>query len=128
MNAAWRRPLPHGADQHHHRKQVHLAAEETHRRRRHALATTIACTAETEAIGVVFGQIVGAARLAGIVGAMQPAAARTALLPGTVGEVLINRKKKRPEGGSAGQFMVHGGVLRGSYSPFGVHPSGTSIK
>ncbi len=67
-------------------------------------------------------------RLAGTIGPMQAAPTRAGLLPRTVGQILVDRKKNQPKRGTAGQFMVHGGVLRGPGKPFGVHPSGTLIK
>src|SRR5262249_41595997 len=125
-DATRRRSLPHGAYQHDHRKEIDLAAEETHRRRCHAFTATVARAAETETVVVVFGKILGTARLAGIIGAMQAAPTRAGLLPRTLGKILVDGKKKQPKRGTAGQFMVHEGVLHGPGKPFGVHPSGTS--
>src|SRR5215831_8340634 len=56
-DATRRRSLPHGAYQHDHRKEIDLAAEETHRRRCHAFTATVARAAETETVVVVFGKI-----------------------------------------------------------------------
>ncbi len=107
-----RRPLPHGRNQDHHGTEVNLPAEKPNRWRCHPLATTVPIATEAEPQAVWLGEIIATARLAGILGRVQPAAARARLLAGIVGEVLVDRKKKRPEAGVARQIMIQSRVLR----------------
>lgn len=123
------RPLPHGADEDDDGAQVDLWAEEAYRRWSHSLPATVAIAAEAQSEALWLGKLHSSApRLAEVVGAVQASAARTGILAGGLGEVLVDCKKERPEPGGVWQIVIHGRVLRSVDLLHGVHPSKTSIQ
>ena len=105
-------PLPHGRDQDDHGAEIDLPAEEPYRWRCRPLPAIVAIATEAEPLAVFLREMIAASGLAGVLGRVQPAAARARFLAETVGEVLVDRKKKRPEAGVAKQIMVQDTVLR----------------
>src|SRR5208282_3108373 len=110
----WFRSLPHGADEDNDDAQVDLWTEEADRRRCHSLPATVAIAAEAQSEALWLGKLEGSAPwLPEVVGAVQMSAARTRVLAGGLGKILVDRKKERPEAGIARQIVIHGRVLRG---------------
>src|SRR3954468_23528321 len=123
------RPVAHGGDQEDHDGEVDPSAEEAHRRRSDPLAAAVALAAEAESVLVSLGEGVGpAARLAGVVGTVQPTAAGTGPFARGLGKVFVDRDEERPESGVGGQAVIHRRVLRVWVTPYGVHPSGSLIQ
>jgi hypothetical protein len=96
--------LSHGGDENDDDAEINLPAEKPYGRRRDSLAAPVAIAAEAEPGSVLVGQLLGPTRLPRIIGAMQSSAARARLLPGGLGEILVNGKKKSPEAGIARQI------------------------
>ena len=116
-DAAWRRSLPHGADQDDDGTQVDLWPEESHRRRCDSLLP-VAVAAEAQSEALLLGELAGsAAWLPRVVGGVQASAAWTCLLAGFLCKVLVNRQKERPEPGGTWQIVIHDRVLRSRDKP-----------
>jgi hypothetical protein len=102
-DSAWRGPLSHGGDENNDGAEINLPAEKPHRRWRDSLTAPVAVATEAEPALVWFWQMVGAAWLSGVVGAVQSPATRARILASGLGEVLVDGKKKQPKAGIAGQ-------------------------
>ena len=104
-----RRALPHDRDQHHDRGEIDLAAEEAQRRRRLALAATVARAAEAEAPVVLLARAGTAGRAAcGGYRAECSAPPHSAHRPrrAAIGEVPIKDEKQLMECGVGQQGLI----------------------
>ena len=111
--------------------RIDLPTEKPHRRRGGPLAATVPITAETQAVAVGFRQVLtSAAWLARVIGTVQsPAARSNPALRIVAARSWSTVKRKSQKLAVAKQTMIHGGVLRRMLvTPYGVHPSETSIK
>src|SRR5271169_1113675 len=107
-------PLPHGADEDDDGGQVDLSAQEAHRAGRRSLPATVAIAAEAQSEALGLRKLGGSApRLALVVGTVEAATTRTALLAGFLREIFVDCQQERPEAGGPGQIVIHGRVLRG---------------
>src|SRR6266852_1403011 len=109
-----RGPLPHGADHDDDGSKVDRSAQEAYRRRCRPLPATVAIAAEAQSEALGLRKLGGSpARLALVVGTVEAATTRTALLAGFLREIFVDCQQERPEPGGPGQIVIHGRVLRG---------------
>src|SRR5262249_20101028 len=81
---------------------------------RHPLSAAIAITAEAEPRAILLRQMIGPApRCPRVVGRVQATTARASLLTSRIGQVLVDRRKERPETPTSMQLMPNHGVLLG---------------
>ena len=113
-DAAWRRPLPHGADEDDDGGHVDLAAEEAYRRWRRSFPATVAIATEAQSEAHWLGKLGGEATWSPeIVGRVESSAAGTPLLANFVGKLAVNFEKVQQPTDTAREIVIHGQVLRG---------------
>ena len=106
-------PLPHGADQDDDGGEVDLSAQEARRGGRRSLPVAVAIAAEAQSEALGLGKLDGSALgLARVVGAVQAATARAALVAGFGREIFVDCPQVQPEAGGTEKFVIHGRVLR----------------